>query len=63
MQALLGKITIVGQSFLLAEGRVLGGVQVDDGPPFVFLFSRADKLRIVPIFRRSFSRGVTVQKI
>ena len=38
METVLGKMAIVGHPLLLAVGRVLGGIQVDDQPPLVFPF-------------------------
>ena len=35
METVLGKMAIVGNPLLLAVGRVLGGIQVDDQPPLV----------------------------
>jgi hypothetical protein len=37
MEAVLGKMAIVGHPLLLAVGRVLGGIQVDNQPLFVLL--------------------------
>ena len=36
METVLGKMAIVGNPLLLAVGRVLGGIQVDNQAPFVF---------------------------
>jgi hypothetical protein len=35
METILGKMAIIGHPFLLAMGRVLGGIQVDNQPLFV----------------------------
>jgi hypothetical protein len=35
MEAVLGKMAVVGHPLLLAVGRVLGGIQVNDQPLFV----------------------------
>ena len=35
METVLGKMAIVGQPFLLAVGRVLGGIQIDNQPPLI----------------------------
>jgi hypothetical protein len=40
MEAVLGKMAIVGHSLLLAVGRVLGGIQINDEPPLVLPFQQ-----------------------
>ena len=40
METVLGKMAIVGNSLLLAVGRVLGGIQIDDQPLFVLPFQQ-----------------------
>jgi hypothetical protein len=35
METVLGKMAILGNPFLLAVGRVLGGIQIDNKPLFV----------------------------
>jgi hypothetical protein len=38
MEAVLTKMIILGHPLLLAVGRVLGGIQVNDEPPLVLPF-------------------------
>ena len=46
METVLDKMAIASNSLLLALGRVLGGIQINDEPPLVLLFSRASVARV-----------------